>query len=65
MLQSGAKDDTAGTACSRCTKPESELYSALNYTHDAQELVEKKLELAELHEEMLKINHRQAAGRCN
>ena len=37
----------------------------LNYTHDAQELVEKKLELAELHEEMLKINHRQAAGRSS
>lgn len=27
-----------------------------------QELVDKKLELAELHEEMLKINHRQAAA---
>ncbi len=30
-----------------------------------QELVEKKLELAELHEEMLKVNHRQAAHRSN
>ncbi len=30
-----------------------------------QELVEKKLELAELHEEMLKSNHRQAASRSN
>ncbi|CAL5219504.1 g1346 [Coccomyxa viridis] len=29
------------------------------------ELVEKKLELAELHEEMLKSNHRQAASRSN
>ena len=28
-----------------------------------QELVEKKLQLAELHEELLKINHRQAGGR--
>jgi hypothetical protein len=28
-----------------------------------QELVEKKLQLAELHEELLKINHRQAGSR--
>ena len=65
MLQAEAKDDIAGPACSRSTEPESEFDCALNYTHDAQELVEKKLELAELHEEMLKINHRQAAGRFN
>ena len=45
-----------------CCKTQATLHAELCCL-TVQELVDKKLELAELHEEMLKINHRQAASR--